>query len=494
MIKNIIKGLHGVLKKKYTDLELYRIKESYYNAKNASLSLEQIIKYNRYRAEGPQVRLCNAPFSSLFINMDGTVNVCGYNKTFILGNVYEKSLNSIWLGNKHNLLLDSINNYNLENGCQICKHKINTEDYHRAAIYFDTPKSSQMNDLKKITFEVSNLCNLECVMCNGELSSLIRKNREGREPLIRPDLSVLLDNIKDTLPYIEFAQFLGGEPLLIKIYYDIWNEILKNNKKCTISIQTNCSVMPEKFVSLLNSSSQFIISVSIDSFIKESFERIRQNANFDEVMKNFYIYFDLKKQKKIQLSINFTPMTINWAEIPSAITFANKHEIYLSMCEVESPYEYSFYSLSIHELEEVIAYLIENTPNNHSNSIEKQNLNLYKKQISQLEHLKLNMIYAEKAIITDDITLLEIELHSKLNQLPCYDIIKCYINKMFFDKVNQLKDSQKTIAIKHFIRYIELRKNILNQRIPDVYNLETLKALLRNELDSAFKMFLTRSD
>lgn len=503
VIKDIVKSnklaLHAYhyLKSGLNQIKNIQIAAAYSKAVNPTISLEQARQYNLTRTEGPQTLLCNAPFTSLFINMNGTVNVCGYNKTFILGNINEQKLSDIWNGERHRKLQEAIRNFNLSNGCQACQSKIENGDYHRASIYFDSPKASKKYTLKKITFELSNTCNLECVMCNGELSSLIRKNVEHRPPLKQNKTDYLVQQLSDFIPQLEFVQFLGGEPLLIKPYYDIWDKIVRENPDCTISVQTNCTVLPKGFINLLDSSDRFIISVSIDSFDKENYERIRVRGDFNEVMKNFQILYRYKVQNKIKLFLNFVPMTINWHEIPVAVDFANKHQIILSMCEVESPYEYSFFSMASVELKKVIDFLVENRPVKKGNIFELHNFNLYNNQITQLKNMDRLVSRSEelfdldKSGITHDEAMSQFE--QNVIQLPVYnDKIKAYLKEHLLEKIASMDKTQQLRVYNEFNRYYYVRTSFFVQNKQENIETENFEGLVLNELKSIIKVILNK--
>jgi MoaA/NifB/PqqE/SkfB family radical SAM enzyme len=77
---------------------------------------------------------------------------------------------------------------------------------------------------KVMEFELSNECNLECVMCNGSFSSSIRKNREKLPPIISPYNDDFVNELDAFIPHLTDAKFLGGEPFMIEIYLKIGNE------------------------------------------------------------------------------------------------------------------------------------------------------------------------------------------------------------------------------------------------------------------------------
>lgn len=460
---NLYKNMNSVLYK----LKKHTTNYNYRSKKNPSFTLSEIKEYNINRVLGPQEIICNAPFTSIFISITGDVSVCGYNKTYILGNIRDTPLTQIWLNDKHRKLQEYIKDYDLSHGCQHCILKIKNKDYHRAALYSDTPKHDHTQHLRKITFELSNLCNLECIMCNGELSSLIRKKKENREPLELVDKESLVNELIPFIPHLQTTQFLGGEPLLIKKYYEIWDKLIELNKQCIISIQTNGMVLPDKFTELIRKSrQQFMIGFSIDSFKKERFEAIRKNARFDVVMNNFNRLMEYKKDGNIQLSINFVPMNINWNEIPDALDFANKHDITLSLCELLFPYDMSFNCLSSVELKKIIAFLEKAEIRKYDSSRAIENILTYKNQIRLLKNTCRKMETAEHIYpltFTDDDTFKSVIASFETENLDLFmhtETLRNLFKNNFLDKLQDMEKTRRYIMTQLFNRYIFFYREI----------------------------------
>ena len=94
------------------------------------------------------------------------------------------SIKEIWKGEKAEQLRDYIKNNDLTLGCLNCETQL-------LAGNFDAVKSKQYDHNKLnfngypsvMEFELSNTCNLECEMCSGDFSSLIRAKREKLPPI-----------------------------------------------------------------------------------------------------------------------------------------------------------------------------------------------------------------------------------------------------------------------------------------------------------------------
>jgi MoaA/NifB/PqqE/SkfB family radical SAM enzyme len=91
--------------------------------------------------------------------------------------------------------------------------------------YFRNKLTGHINYPRVMEFELSNECNLECVMCNGYFSSSIRKNREKLPASVSPYNDQFVDELDQFIPHLTDAKFLGGEPFMIDIYLKIWERI-----------------------------------------------------------------------------------------------------------------------------------------------------------------------------------------------------------------------------------------------------------------------------
>jgi MoaA/NifB/PqqE/SkfB family radical SAM enzyme len=151
-------------------------------------------------------------------------------------------------------------------------------------------------------FELSNTCNLECIMCNGYFSSSIRKNREHLPPIESPYNDKFVDELDEFIPHLTDAKFLGGEPFMIDIYLSIWERIRKLNPNIRIHITTNGTFLNNRIKDLLEGLKAGII-LSIDSVNKETYPKIRVNGSYDKVMENLEYFRDYTKRKSTFLSM-----------------------------------------------------------------------------------------------------------------------------------------------------------------------------------------------
>jgi len=204
--------------------------------------------------------------------------------------------------------------------------------------------------------ELGNSCNLECVMCSGELSSAIRCNREKLEPCPEQYNEEFLNQFDEFLPYLEEIRFNGGEPFLNEINYRLWDKIIAVKPQIKVVIATNGTVMNKRVKELLGKG-RFHINLSIDSLNKAVYESIRVNAVFEQTMENINWFNEYCKRKKTTLCILTNPMRQNWREMPAFIDFCNKRNLPLWFNTIRQPIEYALWTLEPSALKEIFETL-----------------------------------------------------------------------------------------------------------------------------------------
>jgi MoaA/NifB/PqqE/SkfB family radical SAM enzyme len=356
------------------------------------LDKEKFEEYKRVRHTADPDIFCHAPFTSLYFEQSGHALVCCYNRTHILGVYPKDSLQDMWLGSKAQELRELMKVNKLPSGCDFCHSQFSSRNFGGLlARQFDglaDPPGSGSDSLtqimpKVIGFEISNVCNLECKMCNGYFSSSIRENREKQPPLPFPYDDGFVTQLEPFIPYLKQAKFLGGEPFLIDLYYKIWEMIARINPSINVSITTNGTVLHKKAKSVLEGMRCHII-MSIDSIERSNYERIRRNARFDKVMEHFQYFREYTSRKNTSITFAFCPMQQNWWELPHIVDFCNKQNIGIYFNTVTWPPETALNQLNDSDLQEVVDYLETKTPK-CDDDVSTSNVSRYLDLVSQIK-------------------------------------------------------------------------------------------------------------
>jgi MoaA/NifB/PqqE/SkfB family radical SAM enzyme len=213
----------------------------------------------------------------MLLDPTGGVAVCCRNREPLLGRYPQQSLKDIWNGETIQRLRKALQEHDLSLGCQTCIQK---NRKHAFATWYDPYTIAEWPQM--LVFEMSNICNLECAMCNGWQSSRIRTNREQLPPLNSPYDAAFLEQISEFLPHLKEAKFFGGEPFLIPIYFDIWKLIKPPTR---IFITTNGMVWNSKVKEVLEIHRPDI-ALSVDALTPEVYSRFRVGGDVDKVLAN----------------------------------------------------------------------------------------------------------------------------------------------------------------------------------------------------------------
>ncbi len=362
-------------------------------------------QFDKTRVTRDKGLICHAPTVSMNFEQNGNATACCYNRTHVLGQYPNKTLKEIWWGAKADELREYIADNNLGGGCEVCHKQLESKNFYGAhARHFDQfaeesgnrspnffqkllgakEEEREVQYPKLLEFELSNTCNLECVMCNGYFSSSIRKNREGLPPIENPYDAEFVRQLEEFIPHMTDAKFLGGEPFLIDIYYDIWERIRDINPEILVHITTNATILNNRAKALLEKMRCGII-LSIDSIKKDTYERIRKNAKFERVQENIDYFLEYTKRRNTWMSFAVCPLTLNWQELPEMVDHCNEKGLSIYFNTVFKPEEYSLRFLPARILGTIIDYYksIEfNKKSEHS----EHNITSFTDLIKQLEN------------------------------------------------------------------------------------------------------------
>jgi len=314
---------------------------------------EQLLRFNKSRSIQPVTSLCYAPFLSLNFDQSGNITACCFNRSHILGLYPAQSISEAWNGTPNKELRRAMKDFNDQLGCSKCTRMIEESNFESVLIkHFDEYAELTLNEKKNqwwryksqnklanrieknllpvvFEFEISNNCNLECIMCGGNWSSAIRKNREGLPVIKSPFDEAFVQQVSKYLPTLKRANFLGGEPFLISLYYSIWESIIEINPSIDVAITSNGTVLNTRAKKIINNLPNCRITLSIDSLNKTTWENIRRNGNFETLLENLQW---LRNSGKLK-SFSVCPMIQNWEEIPEIAQYCqdNALDIYFNI-------------------------------------------------------------------------------------------------------------------------------------------------------------------
>ncbi len=341
--------------------------------------------YNKIRNKDKRQSLCLAPFSTLLFTEYGEMLPCYYNKNIVFGRYPQDDPMKVWFGEKMISLRDHISSNNMSYGCQDCYNYIESNNFYSTGAWkYDYLPNNKNSFPVSLDFQISNICNLACIMCNGEYSQTVRQLREKKDKYQNPYDEHFVEKIIPFIPHLKEAAFTGGEVFLIKIYYDIWDAIAKINPSVRISITTNGTILNSRVVQYLEKLN-FNITISLDSVKKETFEQIRRFSSFEKVVQNLDYFIDYTRKKKTSLTVKICPMRQNAYEIPDIIRYLNSKDVLFQFNNVIFPSYVALWNLSSEELLKLINFL--STQNYESKTTtQKENMQRVENLILQLKN------------------------------------------------------------------------------------------------------------
>ena len=194
-------------------------------------------------------------------------------------------------------------------------------DHAHEHVVYDTVRVPEILEIK-----FSNLCNLKCIMCSSNCSSLWEKDMpldtatfgkyRGKEVANK-----ILEFADTNYKHIKTFQLFGGEPVLHKEFDDIFNLVLSkpiSDGQKTISFSTNLyynekyrTQFEDKIEAVLDNGHKLFMRFSIDGMYEQG-EYVRTNMewskfedNLDSFMERFHDRPDIGRMR-CNIALNIT--------------------------------------------------------------------------------------------------------------------------------------------------------------------------------------------
>lgn len=163
--------------------------------------------------------------------------------------------------------------------------------------------------------EITSKCNLKCIMCS-------HKYFEG------PNIDMSLENFKgiiDRFPSLKLVDFTGlGENFLNKDFLKMLQYV--KSKKIKAIFNSNFYFIDKKVAEELIELGVDEITASIDGATKKTYEKIRVGSDFEKIINNVEIFFNLRKKNNKKLPViifNYVINKYNFSEINEFVRLIN---------------------------------------------------------------------------------------------------------------------------------------------------------------------------
>ena len=305
-------------------------------------------------AERPRWSLCYAPHGSMYFDQLGKVRACCQNTGVYLGDVTTQTLQEIWNSADAERMRGALENNDLTEGCDFCAWQLaegNDEIFFGHSFDHLEPESRRPKWPSQMEFSLTNTCNLQCAMCNGDWSSTIRAKREGREPLKSSYSDRFYEQLAEFLPHLRYARFLGGEPFLGAEPMRVMEMLAALETPPTVNITTNGTIYTKRVRDVIDRLRPEIV-VSIDAASTDTYDSIRVGAHLPNVLANLDRFISAVGNSKV--SIAHCLMTSNWHEFADLLVLAEERDLAVGVNVVRFPAEYSLYQLQAGRLRAIV--------------------------------------------------------------------------------------------------------------------------------------------
>ena len=281
---------------------------------------------------------CYAPWHSILIRFNGDVVPDGvYTNRY--GSLLTHSLPEVLNSAVATHTKDQIRQEILPTECKQCERKEAVIGHSRRIFFkdilnpmLDTTQdySKNFHDIRFLEFNMSNVCNLKCRMCNGISSSAwVKEDRALAEinpiygrPVNHPEFGYR--NVSDEVigRLFEFPEYFknlkylsikGGEPYMEPGNKKILRKIIEmgNSKNITLDVTTNGTIVDEEFHELARQFGHTKWTVSVEG-VGKLYDYIRggEHHPFEELEKNLISFNQFDR-----VIIAVTAMTYNIAHL-----------------------------------------------------------------------------------------------------------------------------------------------------------------------------------
>jgi len=279
--------------------------------------------------------ICAAPWSHLYIDTLGIVRPCSTSDV-VYGDTREITMTEAWNSPETVKFREDLLAGVHQDGCKFChqqeKHTGGSLRTSLNSMYGDLITDNVTPELavKSLHPGWSNLCNMACVMCGSDYSSLwysdeiaLGYDMTGKTKftdITKASEQDILDSLVNKS--LERVYFAGGEPLMTPYHYRLIEKIISIGIAGDINLRysTNLSTLKYKSIDLVERWSHFKsveVSASID-MIGEHAEYHRYGTDWTKIDKHLRIVHALPNVK-LAPTITVTALSIGY--LPELLTY-----------------------------------------------------------------------------------------------------------------------------------------------------------------------------
>lgn len=265
----------------------------------------------------------------LALHNSGGALLCCHSRTFLQDNNGQQifwhthSLEDAWNSPTRKEIQNALESGVQHPSCNACWDEENTGGKSRRQHHnnLDIDYSNPVDAPLLLDLKLGNICNLSCRTCNPWVSSqwvkdwwLTIDSQKQDNPYstfeqyskekfrswrlsYNDDNTTFWDKLHDWLPYAQYIDIYGAEPMLIHKLFDILEYSIEqgHNENQILHFNTNCTIWNQRYIDILSKFKQVYFDLSIDG-LYEHYDYIRNGETWDVVVENIDRYNQFKKQ------------------------------------------------------------------------------------------------------------------------------------------------------------------------------------------------------
>lgn len=317
----------------------------------------------------PYANFCVHPFVKMFVSTRSQMRPCCVSKPLKSPNVRFQTIESVWNGEDFQKLRQSFNQRQIpEHTCRACidvekngawshRQYENKKWKQLTDFYFNNPHTIVPSPVS-FDLRLNNECNLQCVMCNPELSNQIAKsmskyNKFNKENPYTLEYDIEKYTVNDSALNEKFINHiianadmtqeiwcLGGEPFVMKPVISLLETLVENKQSNHISLKmiSNGTVIKESWIkNYLTKFKAVWIGISLDA-TEDILEYIRYPSSWTILQQKI---INLKKicdqYPNLSLTLEPTIQLLNLKALPKLLAFANENNFIISFSCLDEP-------------------------------------------------------------------------------------------------------------------------------------------------------------
>lgn len=296
--------------------------------------------------------ICPYAFTSVVIRNDKKQSPCCFAKPdYSLNNhsIQDFFLSDQMTSLRSDMIAGKKNSYC--NGCYVQEEASGTSPRTEALAAINiTDADLNIEFPRRIEFHVSNLCNLKCLMCVPQDSSMLLAEDRliGKSTPRQSDCQYTSERLGEIFASvveqdIEVLDLRGGETLIVPEIQQLL--IDADPDWCSeihLRIQTNGTVFPEKWQEIFSKFNSVDIMISIDG-VGPVNEYIRFPSKWNDIDSNIDTFKTIDNLNAITL--NCTVTNLNFCRIIEVVEYANKKQLNCHFAKLFTPRIYTWNNL-----------------------------------------------------------------------------------------------------------------------------------------------------